>query len=116
AADRRPDWRDAQLLYARTLLVAGRTDESLALVARVAEESDDLEVDLQHAELLLSAGRMEEARERLTAILDEYPGLPEATRALAFLAMAQENFSEAEQLFEQLRYEPRFRDEAYYYL
>ncbi|MFO7285919.1 MAG: tetratricopeptide repeat protein [Gammaproteobacteria bacterium] len=116
AVDRRPDWRDAQLLYARTLLVAGRTDESLALVARVAEESDDLEVDLQHAELLLSAGRMEEARERLTAILDEHPGLPEATRALAFLAMAQEDLAEAEQLFEQIRYEPRFRDEAYYYL
>ena len=116
AADRRPDWRDAQLLYARALLVSGRTDESLELIARVAEESDDLEVDLQHAELLLSAGRMDEARERLNAILDDNPGLPEATRALAFLAMAQEDLPEAERLFDQLRYEPRFRDEAFYYL
>src|SRR5690606_7023061 len=89
AAELRPEWRDAQLLYARTLLVAGQTDESLALVRELAESSDDLEVDLQYAELLLSAGRMDEAHERLTAILDENPGLPEATRALAFLAMAQ---------------------------
>lgn len=116
AAEQRPNWRDAQLLYARALLVSGRTDESLELVGRVAEESDDLEVRLQHAELLLSAGRMDEARERLTAILDENPGLPEATRALAFLAMAQEELEEAGRLFDELRYEPRYRDEAFYYL
>lgn len=116
AADARPGWRDAQLLHARALLVSGRTDESLELVARVAAASDDLEVDLQHAELLLSAGRMDEARTRLNAILDEHPGLPEATRALAFLALAQEDLDEAQQLFDQLRYEVRFRDEAFYYL
>src|SRR5690606_27829159 len=49
-------------------------------------------------------------------ILEDNPGLPEATRALAFLAMAQEDLDEAERLFDQLRYEPRFRDEAFYYL
>ncbi len=116
ATELRPEWRDAQLLYARTLLVAGRTDESLELVRELAEESDDLEVDLQYAELLLSAGRMDEAHERLTAILDENPGLPEATRALAFLAMAQEDLDEAGRLFEELRYQERYRDEAFYYL
>src|SRR5690606_11283356 len=116
ATELRPEWRDAQLLYARTLLVAGRTDESLELVRRLAEESDDLEVDLQYAELLLSSGRTDEAHERLTAILDENPGLPEATRALAFLAMAQEDLDEANRLFEELRYHERYRDEAFYYL
>jgi len=116
AAELRPEWRDAQLLYARTLLVAGQTDESLALVRELAESSDDLEVDLQYAELLLSAGRMDEAHERLTAILDENPGLPEATRALAFLAMAQDDLDEANRLFEELRYQERYRDEAFYYL
>jgi len=116
ATELRPEWLDAQLLYARTLLVAGRTDESLDLVRELAEETDDLEVDLQYAELLLSSGRMDEAHERLTAILDENPGLPEATRALAFLAMAQEDLDEANRLFEELRYYERYRDEAFYYL
>ena len=36
ATELRPDWLDAQLLYARTLLVAGRSEESLALGARLA--------------------------------------------------------------------------------
>jgi tetratricopeptide (TPR) repeat protein len=116
ATELRPEWRDAQLLHARALLVSGRTDESLALIGRLAEETDDLEVDLQHAELLLSAGRMDEARERLTAILDDNPGLPEATRALAFLAMAQDDLEEATRLFDELRYDQRYRDEAFYYL
>src|SRR5690606_31562693 len=115
AADRRPDWRDAQLLYARALLVSGRTDESLELIARVAEESDDLEVDLQHAELLLSAGRMDEARERLYARLDVNLGLREPPRALASLGISQEVLPEPERLFDQLRYDCRFRDEAFYY-
>ncbi len=116
ATELRPEWLDAQLLYARTLLVAGRTDESLELIRGLAEDTDDLEVDLQYAELLLSAGRMEEAHERLTAILDENPGLPEATRALAFLAMAENDLDEAQRLFEELRYHERYRDEAFYYL
>jgi len=116
ATELRPDWRDAQLLYARTLLVAGRADESLELVRRLAEETDDLDVDLQYAEMLLSSGRLEEAHERLVAILDENPGLPEATRALAFLAMAQDDLDEANRLFEELRYHEPYRDEAFYYI
>src|SRR5690606_34436597 len=89
ATELRPEWLDAQLLYARTLLVSGRSDESLALAGELAEDYDELEVQLQYAELLLSAGRAEEAEQRLNAILEENPGLPEATRALAFLSLAE---------------------------
>ncbi|HEX7079505.1 MAG TPA: tetratricopeptide repeat protein [Gammaproteobacteria bacterium] len=116
ATEQRPEWVDAQLLYARALLVSGRSEESLALAERLAETSEDPEAQLQYAELLLSAGRMDEARERLTAILDENPGLPEATRALAFLAMAQDRLEEANRLFDELRYHDAYRDEAFYYL
>jgi tetratricopeptide (TPR) repeat protein len=111
-----PAWVDAQLLYARALLVAGRTEESLALAAELAENSDELEVRLQHAELLLSAGRSDEARSKLNAILADNPGLPEATRALAFLALTNDELDEAEQHFGTLRSDPRYRDEAFYYL
>lgn len=116
ATELRPEWLDAQLLYARTLLVAGRSDESLALARELASEYDDLEVQLQYAELLLSAGRPDEAETRLRGILDDNPGLPEATRALAFLALSQEDTEEAERLFDELRYDARYRDEAFYYL
>jgi tetratricopeptide (TPR) repeat protein len=111
-----PDWIDAELLYARALLVAGRTEDSLALAEQLAAEHDELEVRLQHAELLLSAGHGDEAEAKLNDILTTNPGLPEATRALAFLALTNEELDEAERRFGELRTNDRYRDEAFYYL
>jgi tetratricopeptide (TPR) repeat protein len=110
------DWIDAQLLYARTLLVTGRTDVSLAIAAELAAHHDDVEVQLQYAELLLSAGRPREAESRLNEILARSPGLPEATRALAFLAMTEQRVEDAKRHFNDLRGEPNYRSEAFYYL
>jgi tetratricopeptide (TPR) repeat protein len=111
-----PDWLEAQLLYARSLLVAGRTDESLAIAERLATLHKEVEVQLQYAELLLSAGKPREAETRLNAILETSPGLPEAIRALAFLAMTEQRLDEAKQRFGDLRGDPRYREEAFYYL
>jgi tetratricopeptide (TPR) repeat protein len=110
------DWIEAQLLYARTLLVTGRTDDSLAIAAELAERHDEVEVQLQYAELLLSAGRPREAETRLNEILAASPGLPEATRALAFLAMTEQRIEDAKRFFSELRGEPNYRSEAFYYL
>ena len=111
-----PDWIDAQLLYARTLLVTGRSEDSLAIAAELAGRHDEVEVQLQYAELLLSAGRPREAETRLNEILAENPGLPEATRALAFLAMTEQRVDDAKRYFNDLRGEPNYRNEAFYYL
>lgn len=117
AADADPDWLDAQLLYARSLLVAGRTADSLAIGAQLAEKhADEPEIRLQYAELLLSAGRSDEAEILLDEILAENPGLPEAVRALAFLALTEQRLDEAQQHFDELRGDGRYRAEAFYYL
>ncbi|HSC15784.1 MAG TPA: tetratricopeptide repeat protein [Gammaproteobacteria bacterium] len=116
ASQSNADWVDAQLLYARTLLVTGRTEDSLAIGAELAGRHDDIEVQLQYAELLLSAGRPREAETRLNEILDENPGLAEATRALAFLAMTEQRIEDAKRYFNDLRGEPNYRSEAFYYL
>ena len=116
ASESDPDWLEAQLLHARALLVAGRTDESLAIAARLAEQHTEVEVQLQYAELLLSAGKPREAEMRLNEILVTNPGLPEATRALAYLAMTEQRVEDAKRLFGDLRGEPRYRSEAFYYL
>ena len=111
-----PEWLEAQLLYARALLVAGRTDESLAIAAKLAEQHKEVEVQLQYAELLLSAGKPRDAEKRLNDILATNPGLAEATRALAFLAMTEQRVPDAKRYFNDLRGEPRYRSEAFYYL
>jgi tetratricopeptide (TPR) repeat protein len=111
-----PDSVDGELLYARALLLAGRSDEALAIAARMAEQHSELDVRLQYAELLLSAGHSEEAEQRLKEILETSPGLPEAVRALAFLAMTRNDLDGAEQGFDELRGDPRYREEAFYYL
>jgi tetratricopeptide (TPR) repeat protein len=111
-----PDWVEAQLLYARTLLVTGKTDDSLAIAAELAGRHEELEVQLQYAELLLSAGRPREAEARLDEILADNPGLPEATRALAFLAMTEQRIEDAKRYFNELRGNPSYRSESFYYL
>jgi tetratricopeptide (TPR) repeat protein len=111
-----PDWVEAQLLHARTLLVTGRTDESLEIAAALAARHEEVEVQLQYAELLLSAGRPRDAETRLNDILAANPGLPEATRALAFLSMTEERIEDAKRYFNELRGEPTYRNEAFYYL
>ncbi|NNC63487.1 MAG: tetratricopeptide repeat protein [Gammaproteobacteria bacterium] len=116
ATELRPEWIEAQLLVARALVLTNRAEEGLALVESLATEDAELEVQLQYAELLLSAGRADAARVRLDEILIANPGLPEAIRALAFLTLTQNELEDAQGYFEQLRVQPRFREEAFYYL
>jgi len=112
----RPGWTDAQLLLARVLVLTGQAQEGIALIAPIAAASDSLEVRLQYAELLLSAGRGDEARARLDEILRDNPGMPEAIRALAFLTLTRDELDDSRGYFEQLRVQPRFREEAFFYL
>jgi tetratricopeptide (TPR) repeat protein len=111
-----PEWLEARLLYARTLLVAGRTEDALTLAASLAEENEDVDVRLQYAELLLSAGRADEAEPILDDILRDNPGMPEAIRALAFLALTNDRLEPAKEHFNNLRSDSRYQNEAFYYL
>jgi tetratricopeptide (TPR) repeat protein len=116
ASESDANWLEAQLLYARSLLVAGKSDESLAIASALAAKHPEVEVQLQYAELLLSAGKPREAETRLNEILKTNPGLPEATRALAFLALTEQRLDAAKDYFGQLRGDQRYRAEAFYYL
>jgi tetratricopeptide (TPR) repeat protein len=116
AADSDPNWLEAQLLYARSLLVAGKTDESLAIAGRLAAQHPETPVQLQYAELLLSAGKPRDAEARLNEILAKNPGNPEAVRALAFLALTEQRLDEAKSRFGELRGDANYRPEAFYYL
>ena len=116
AAALSPDWVEARMLYARSLLLTGSDENGLALARQLAADEPRLEVRLQFAELLLSTGRTGEARELLDGILEENPGLTEAVRALAFLTLTDGDLDESRARFNEIRTDPRFRDEAFYYL
>ena len=116
AAELSPDWAEARMLYARSLLLTGSDENGLALARQLAADEPRLEVRLQYAELLLSTGRTDEARELLDDILVESPGLTEAVRALAFLLLTDGDLEESRARFNEIRTDPRFRDEAFYYL
>jgi tetratricopeptide (TPR) repeat protein len=73
-------------------------------------------VQLQYAELLLSAGKPRDAEARLNDILAKNPGNPEAVRALAFLALTEQRLDVAKERFGELRGDPNYRPEAFYYL
>ena len=111
-----PDWVEARMLYARSLLLTGSDENGLALARQLAADEPRLEVRLQFAELLLSSGATEEARELLDEIMAESPGLTEAARALAFLTLSDGDLEESRERFNEIRTDPRFRDEAFYYL
>ena len=116
AAELSPDWAEARMLYARSLLLTGSDENGLALARQLAADEPRLEVRLQYAELLLSTGRTDEARELLDDILVESPGLTEAVRALAFLLLTDGDLEESRARFNEIRTDPRFRGEAFYYL
>ena len=116
AAELSPDWVEARMLYARSLLLTGSGENGLALARQLAADEPRLEVRLQYAELLLSSGATEEARGLLDEILAESPGLTEAARALAFLMLSDGDLDESRERFNEIRADPRFRDESFYYL
>ncbi len=116
ATELSPDWVEARMLYARSLLLTGSGENGLALARQLALDEPRLEVRLQFAELLLSTGRTGEARELLDGVLEESPGLTEAVRALAFLTLSDGDLDESRERFNEIRTDPRFRDEAFYYL
>ena len=116
AVDLAPEWPEAQLLHARTLLLSGRSEEALEIARELADQYDNATLKLQLAELLLSSGDTVEAERLLDEILEQNPGMPEATRALAFLALANDDLDVARERFEMLRGDPAYRDETFYYL
>ena len=111
-----PEWIEAQLLFARMLVISGSIEEGLSLAESIAEEQPNVGMRLQYAELLLSAGYQEQARDLLDDILAQNPGLPEAVRAVAFLTLTLNELEASRRHFTDLRTQTLYRDEAYYYL
>jgi tetratricopeptide (TPR) repeat protein len=115
AAELAPEWQDAAVLYARSLVAADRADEALDYLAgRLDANSPRLR--MERAVILMAAGRIDEAREELLALKDAEATRPGVLRSLGYLEYHAGNLEQAEEHFVELMSTGRYMDEALFYL
>lgn len=115
AAELAPEWQDAAVLYARSLVAAERADEALDYLAgRLDANSPRLR--MERAVILMAAGRIDEAREELLALKDAEATRPGVLRSLGYLEYHAGNLDQAEEHFVELMSTGRYMDEALFYL
>jgi len=113
-----PDWTKAKLLYARTMLLAGRQDEAIEYTARLIGDDPDPDPDarMELALMMMTAGRDDDALSQINQILLEQPSRADALRMMAIINFRLENFDAAWADFQDLLASGRFTMDALYYL
>jgi tetratricopeptide (TPR) repeat protein len=113
-----PEWIKAQLLYARTLLLAGREDEAIEYTARIIGDDPDPDPDarMELALMMMSAGRDDDALSQINQILLEQPARADALRLMAIINFRLENLDAAWDDFQDLLASGRYTMDALYYL
>jgi predicted Zn-dependent protease len=113
-----PEWIKAKLLYARTLLLAGRQDEAIEYTARIIGDDPDPDPDarMELALMMMSAGRDDDALSQINQILLEQPARADALRMMAIINFRLENLDAAWDDFQDLLASGRFTMDALYYL
>jgi tetratricopeptide (TPR) repeat protein len=113
-----PDWIKAKLLYARTLLIAGRQDEAIDYTARLIGDDPDPDPDarMELALMMMTAGRDDDALSQINQILLEQPSRADALRMMAIINFRLENLDAAWADFQDLLASGQFTMDALYYL
>ena len=113
-----PEWMKAKLLYARTILLAGRQDEAIEYTARLIGDDPDPDPDarMELALMLMTAGRDDDALSQINQILLEQPSRADALRMMAIINFRLENLDAARADFQDLLASGRFTMDALYYL
>lgn len=113
-----PDWTKAKLLYARTILLAGRQDEAIDYTARLIGDNPDPDPDarMELALMMMTAGRDDDALSQINQILLEQPSRADALRMMAIINFRLENLDAARADFQDLLASGRFTMDALYYL
>ncbi len=113
-----PDWTKAKLLYARTILLAGRQDEAIDYTARLIGDDPDPDPDarMELALMMMTAGRDDDALSQINQILLEQPSRADALRMMAIINFRLERLDAAWADFQDLLASGRFTMDALYYL
>jgi tetratricopeptide (TPR) repeat protein len=115
AAQDDPGWTEPQLLVARVLIAAGRTDEGLERASALAAEEESPLADLAYTRMLADAGRIDEARTRLDGLVSHYGERGEVSRTRAFVDLAAGDLDAADQRFAAMEGVGQERFEVFYY-
>jgi tetratricopeptide (TPR) repeat protein len=113
-----PEWTKARLLYARTMLIAGRQDEAIEYTARLIGDDPDPHPDarMELALMMMTAGKDDDALSQINQILLEQPSRADALRMMAIINFRLENLDAAWADFQDLLASGRFTMDALYYL
>ena len=113
-----PEWVKAKLLYARTMLIAGRQDEAIEYTARLIGDDPhpDPDARMELALMMMTAGRDDDALSQINQILLEQPSRADALRMMAIINFRLENLDAAWADFQDLLASGRFTMDALYYL
>jgi len=110
-----PGWPEAQLLMARALVALDRQPEALAKIKVLMADASNPMLTLDCVRLLADAGKPDEAREALKALVAEYGEQPEITRTQAFLEVASGDLEAADDHLAKLEGAGNHRFEAFYF-
>ena len=118
AAEKKPEWIEPHLLYARALLLSGDKEGAIDYTARLVGDAEDPEpaARLELAIMYLSAGREDDALSQVNQVLLEQPSRMDALRLLAIINFRLENYDAAWQDFEDLLASGRYTMDAFFYL
>ena len=118
AIDLKKEWVQPHLLYARSLLLAGKEDAAIDYTARMVGDSPDPdpEARLELAIMYLAAERDEDALSQVNQVLLEQPARTDALRLMAIINFRQENLDAAWSDFQDLLASGRHTMDALYYL
>lgn len=118
AAELDPEWLKPKLLYARALLLSGKSDAAIDYTARIIGDDPDPDPDarMELALMLLSEGREDDALSQVNQILLEQASRSDALRLMAIINFRQGNLDAAWDDFEDLLSSGRYSMDALYYL
>jgi tetratricopeptide (TPR) repeat protein len=109
-------WAPAGLLLARVQMLRGESDAALKTAAEVIQQDGQDSYRLEHALMLMQAGKEEEGRKELSALTTSESSGPFAERALADIDFQLGNRDAAAQRFSNLVSNGRFVFESLFYL
>ncbi|MDP6435613.1 MAG: tetratricopeptide repeat protein [Gammaproteobacteria bacterium] len=111
-----PQWTEARIWLARFLLLEGEHTNAFDQMAFVLEMNPGLEMEIEFINLLVAAGEIEEAYERLGRLGSRYPDEPELVRARAIILMRIGDLPGARAEFFSLLADAYFVNECFWYL